>query len=414
MKITLVSNAPGVASGYGQQSAYLVQRLIADGHDVAVAANFGLDGRILDEGGYRVYPRDSDQYGIGLAPFQHGHHMAPQRPDEGWMLALYDAWPLDSWGDEVFRTVPVAGWYPVDHLPVPPEVLPVARKTRLVIAMSRFGQEQFAAVGVPSRYVPHAIDTAVYSPTAKGGFRAGMGIPEDAFLVGIVAANIGSTPPRKGWGEMFFALGRFMRDHPEAWLYVHTNKAGIRGVPLHVLEVAAGIPAERVRYVDQVAYRMGMVTPEAMATMYASLDVHLLSSYGEGFGIPVVEAAACGTPSIVSDGTAQRELVGAGWTVAVEPFWDHNAGAWFHRPSIGSILRRLEESLADRGNQQRRAAARAFAEEYDVDLVHARYWRPVLAEMEASLAAPPPAAARAERRRAEKEARKAARHRPAV
>lgn len=408
MKITLVSNAPGVGSGYGQQIELLVHRLMADQHDVAVASNYGIDGRVVEQDGYRLYPRGIDKYGISLAPAQHAHHMSPARPGEGWMLVLYDAWPLDSWGDNIWSEIPIAGWYPVDHVPVPPEVVQVAKKTRLVIAMSRYGQDQFGKMGIEARYVPHSIDTDIYHPDARltVPVRKQLNIPDEAFLIGIVAANIGSTPPRKGWGEMFFALGKFMREHDDAYLYVHTFKRGINGVPLNVLEQASGIPPERIRYVDQFAYMNGLIDQRGMAAIYRAMDIHLLASYGEGFGIPVIEASATGTPSIVSDGSAQKELVGAGWPVAVEPFWNQNSGAWFHRPSVGSIYARLGEAYADRGNQERRAAARRFAEEYEVGLVYDRYWRPVLAEMEASLAVPA-AATRAERRRAAKEARRA-------
>lgn len=407
MKVTFVSNAPGVGSGYGQQSELLVSRLMAAGHDVAVASNFGIDGRIVEQDGFRVYPRGSDQFGISLAPAQHAHHMTPDRPSAGWMLALYDAWPLDAWGDHIWSEIPIAGWYPVDHMPAPPEVVEVARKTRLVIGMSRYGQEQFKVMGIDARYVPHGIDTGVYHPgaTLTKPVRRQLEIPDEAFLIGIVAANIGNTPPRKGWGEMFFALGRFMREHEDVYLYVHTSVPGIRGIPLNVLELASGIPPERIRYVDQFAYANGLIDARSLAAIYRAMDVHLLTSYGEGFGIPVIEAAATGTPSIVSDGSAQRELAGAGWTVAVEPFWNQNAGAWFHRPSVASILARLGEAYADRGNEARRAASRRFAEEYDVDLVFERYWRPVLAEMEAMLATAP-AVSRAERRRSEKAARR--------
>lgn len=410
MKITLMSNAPGVGSGYGQQAELLVSRLLAAGHEVAVASNYGLDGRIVEQDGYRVYPRGIDKFGISMAPAQHAHFLAPEEPDRGWMIALYDAWPLDAWGDKIWQEMKIAGWFPVDHVPAPPEVVEIARKARLVIAMSRYGQEQFTLMGVKAHYVPHSVDTSVFRPdaTLAKPFRQQLEIPADAYLIGIVAANIGSTPPRKGWGEMFFALGRFMREHEDAYLYVHTLKRGINGIPLNVLEQACGLPQDRVRWVDQFAYSNGLVGAGAMAAIYASMDVHLLTSYGEGFGIPVIEAAACGTPSIVSDGSAQRELVGPGWKVGVEPFWNQNSGAFFHRPSIHSIGARLEEAYADRGNQQRREDARAFALEYDADLVFDRYWKPVLAEMEAALAAPPEAVARAERRRQAKAARRAA------
>ncbi len=54
-----------------------------------------------------------------------------------------------------------------------------------------------------------------------------------------------------------------------------------------------------------------------LALMYNAADVFLGPSRGEGFGIPIIEAQACGTPVIVTNFSSMPELVR--WGVAVEP-----------------------------------------------------------------------------------------------
>jgi glycosyltransferase involved in cell wall biosynthesis len=125
---------------------------------------------------------------------------------------------------------------------------------------------------------------------------------------------------------------------------------------------------------------------------------------GEGFGIPVIEAQACGTPVIVSDFSAQSELVGGGWRVEGQPYWNEAMGAFLFMPYIGGIVARLEEAYASRGDAQIRQQAIDKAAEYDSALVFDRYWRPVLAEMEARLTVRPNRA----QRRAKKARGKAA------
>jgi glycosyltransferase involved in cell wall biosynthesis len=143
------------------------------------------------------------------------------------------------------------------------------------------------------------------------------------------------------------------------------------------LAQACGIPEGKIIYTDQYAYRMGL-KPEMLAAMYSAFDVLLSPSMGEGFGIPVVEAQACGVPVIVSDATAQPELVGSGWAVGGVPDWDEAQGSWLHLPDVFEIAASLDEAYEGGGDREE---ARRFALGYDHRLVYNDYWRPVLAEL---------------------------------
>ena len=77
-------------------------------------------------------------------------------------------------------------------------------------------------------YVPHGIDTDVFRPQPenKAAIRAELGIPEDAFLIGMVAANQGNPSfSRKGFPQAFQAFARFAHEHKDAWMYLHTQRA---------------------------------------------------------------------------------------------------------------------------------------------------------------------------------------------
>lgn len=56
----------------------------------------------------------------------------------------------------------------------------------------------------------------------------------------------------------------------------------------------------------------GYVSDLDLAKLYRSAVATVLPSFGEGFGLPVAESLACGTPVIVSDLPALRELAGEG------------------------------------------------------------------------------------------------------
>jgi len=56
------------------------------------------------------------------------------------------------------------------------------------------------------------------------------------------------------------------------------------------------------------------LTDELLVESYNSFDVLLSASMSEGFGLPTLEAMACGVPSIMPDNSANTELVkGHGW-----------------------------------------------------------------------------------------------------
>jgi glycosyltransferase involved in cell wall biosynthesis len=409
MRITWYSNAPWAATGYGQQTAQVVSRLKDDGHAVAVTNNYGLYAASMEWEGITVFPAGKDKFSNDVAPANH----VAWRGD--WLITLYDVWPLRR---EMFGDARIASWVPIDHDPVPVEVADWC-KTVTPIAMSRFGQRMLKQAGIESIYIPHGIDTQAFQPreaTSKGiKPREAMKIPADAFVVIINAANQGGreaaydggAPPRKAWGEMFTALAVFMRKHSDTYVYLHTDRVGIQGVDLEALAHAVGLPFERVHWADPYALATGRISQVDLAAIYSAGDVLLSTSMGEGFGIPVVEAQACGLPVIVTNFSAQPELVGAGWTVEGQPFWDAAQGSWFCMPYIPDIVMRLEESYAARGDEELITKAIAKGAEYDADRIYELHWKPFIAQMEAQLVAPVAVRPNRAQRRAKK-ARRAA------
>jgi glycosyltransferase involved in cell wall biosynthesis len=118
------------------------------------------------------------------------------------------------------------------------------------------------------------------------------------------------------------------------------------------------------------------ISQEVLASFYTMADVLLAVSMGEGFGIPVIEAQACGTRVITSDQTAQPELVGDGWLCRTQPFWDHAQKAFFHTPITESILECLEKAWeAPRTTSQ---DALNHAKHYQANEVFNTHWKPIM------------------------------------
>jgi len=190
------------------------------------------------------------------------------------------------------------------------------------------------------------------------------------------AANKGIVPNRKSFGQNLLAFSMFAKKHPDAILYLHTEQYGaMGGIDLTKLLAAVGVPEGQYKFVDQFAYR-NQIPDQVLAALYSSADVLLSVSMGEGFGIPVIEAQACGTPVIVSDWTAQPELCGDGWVVASQPDWDPMQDSWFCTPLVSEIVNALEQAYSRGGGHSDKAVE--WAQEYSADRVFDEHWRPLL------------------------------------
>lgn len=372
-KLLWHSNAGWSPTGYGQQTGLFAPR-IAEHYDIGISAFYGLEGARLNWNGIITYPgMQPDMGNKTLLPHAKAHFGGDVR--NGLVVTLLDVWVM---APEMARKLNMACWVPVDHEPAPPRVLDFFRDSGAIpIAMSRFGQkmlEEFDPL-----YVPHGIDTTVYKPIDKKKAREITQMPQDKWLVGMVAANKGN-PSRKCFAEALMAFKHIADKHEDAGLYLHTEAQGIfNGVDLPRLIREIGIPGDRVYLSDQERLLFNPVGHETMAHVYSSLDVLLSPSAGEGFGIPVLEANACGVPAIVTDFSAQPEVCGAGWKVGYAPYWTTQS-SWQAHPKVADIAKALDEAYSRPAREVDAMAeqARAHALEYDVDYVMEDYMLPAL------------------------------------
>lgn len=355
MRILWHSCAPWEPTGYGGQTAIWTRELARLGHDVAISAYHGVAGREMEWEGLRVFPAP---LGAGANALMGAHYRAHKTD---LLIMLADLW---TYGPGTFKGMRAAAWTPVDTDPLSVlDAAVLARSAVTPIAMSQAGRaalEEATAKHVAC--VPHGIDTTQdFRPLpARDKVRAAFGV-DGLFVVGVNANNI--DPVRKALPEQLLAFARFHGKHPQSVLLLHTMARMAGSLDLPALTARLGI-ARAVRFADQDRMQAGTFDVGHMRAWYNACDVVLNATYGEGFGLPAVEAQACGTPVIVSRGTSGPELVGPGWLVDTEPWWNPTHRAWWHRPSVAGLERALEEARRDAA--ARRARAREFALAYDI------------------------------------------------
>ena len=378
--ISLASNSPGASTGYGVQAELLTNKLLEHGAKVAALSNYGLEGRFdiikTKHGEIAHYPRGHSLYSEDVMGLW-AKDFASKHPElKPFLLTLYDVWVLNN----LKYDGEIISWVPLDHITLPPEVAKFLLRSNVTpITMSLHGQRQLEENGIDSVYIPHAVDTKVFKPTHefKGKpIREFLQIPEDAFLVTIVQANkANGLVHRKALAEQFLAFALFKQEHPNSFLYLHSEPSKVYGgFDFGRLLKAVGLDQSSVLIADSDQLRVGY-PQEFLAAIYTTTDVLLSCSYGEGFGVPVVEAQACGTRVITSGFAATQDLAAEdSWVVGGQPFWDEPQGAFFQIPFVNSIIGALKLAYeAPRGTSQ---TAIDFAKQFDVEEVWNKYWLP--------------------------------------
>ena len=388
MRFALSAPALHVQSGYGIQARHLAHHLKDAGHHVAVLAFQGHSGTIMNIEGITHYPAGKAQFNVDVAePWC--HHFGADV-----LVTISDLGNQDPavWGRLRAAGVQVLHWVPVDTseggaLPA----LSVNDHAMLTlgggqpIAMSRSGERIMRAAGHDPVYVPHGIDTTVYRP---------MEMTRPKHLDGkfIVACNaMYKDIYRKGFFELYGAYAAFHAKHPNSHLLIHSLTGYGPDYDHDDLCRYWGLDGTSVSFTDEDAILAGLVGPDVLAAWYNLADVYVCASWGEGFGIPVIEAQACGVPVIGTDASATTELVapGAGWLVESEPKWNPVHRRVWRAPSIAGLARaivqaeRMWRGPSTESWRRRKAAARQFAAGYDVDRVWDEYWVPVVKRCEA-------------------------------
>lgn len=369
------SNAPWAATGYGVQTRVFTPRIRDLGHEVAISAFYGLEGASIQWNQMTVYPRAFHPYGMDVVA-SHAHDCKADV-----VVTLVDAWVMQP--ERITKTgARWCPWFPVDHDPIPDPVLDQVRHAYQPIVYSKHAEASADQAGLQVAYVPHGVETDIYRPRDKAKARERLGLPADAYVVGLVAANKGK-PSRKALPTQIEAFARFQKRHPEAVLYVHSHlMPDMDGLDIPELFRLSGVPESAVRVCDQYRNIMGYAD-EVMAHLYSSMDVLLSATMGEGFGVPIIEAQACGVPVIVGGWTAMPELCGSGIVIGqdeAERFYTP-IGAYQYLPHTEAVEKALDLAYEMRGDKQVADNARAFAMRYDADEVTQTYWKPVLADL---------------------------------
>lgn len=382
LRVLFASDALHSTTGYGKQAVLAVAALHQLGVDVAFLNTYGLSGAHFDLPelpGVKIYSGGADGFANDVIPLAYEDWKADV------LITLKDT-PV--FRPEVVGKVRWVPMTPVDHEPAPPQVQQMVRAAWWPIAYAPNGVRSLRGIGLNPLYVPHAYDPDIYNPGDRQAARIALGWPQGPRIVSTVAVNRGGLPSRKAWPQLFEAMGivrRKLGNDAPVW-YCHTSHGedGFEGgVNLLALAHAHGL-ADRVLFPDQRAYRYaGGYGEDFIANVYRSSELLLAVSLGEGFGVPILESQACGTPVLGGRWAAAEDLL---WSepqltrADAVPFVD-NQGSNVFIPNPQRIATAILDHLDNPLTDVQRERMVSSAAELTIQRVADNEWRDAVSRM---------------------------------
>lgn len=197
-------------------------------------------------------------------------------------------------------------YFPSDGGGFPANCETILRKVDLPVSMSMYAQRQVKDLfNIDADYIPHAVDTDFYkpfSPEEKLLAKQKFGV-NGKFVFGCVARNQG----RKMLDRQLKSFALVKDQMPNAIMLMHTD----RNDPASYFNIDHLINQLGIKnrvYFTNMTHHSGIPYKD-MATLYNAMDAFFLSTSGEGFGIPTLEAMSCGIPVLITNYTTTWELV---------------------------------------------------------------------------------------------------------
>ena len=219
-------------------------------------------------------------------------YLMPYHPGVPSLVSCYDLIPLER--PDLFPAVKRLGYDLFHRLAI--------AATRGVLACS-----EATAAGIRERYrvapdrvhvVPYGVGPEFHPPGAAelARVRTGLGLPGTYFLF------LGSNRPHKNLPRVVAAYGRARAQEGDAFPPLVVAGPFDERYPEARIE-AARLPEGSVRF-------LGRIAEADLPALYGGALAFVFPSEIEGFGFPVLEAFACGAPTITSDTSCLPEVAG--------------------------------------------------------------------------------------------------------
>lgn len=225
----------------------------------------------------------------------------------------------------------------------PETAAPYSNRAFKLITPSQWSRAALVAAGYRPDdviVVPHGVNPDIFRPLAseeRARARRTLRLPPASF----VFLNVGGMMHNKGVDKLLAAFAAVHGRFPEARLILKDS------APLYdihaktrVAEFRRGQPAlASERVMNAISFISQNLRQRELAVLYAACDAYISPYRAEGFNLPPLEAAACGTPMAVTAGGASDDYFDPrlGLQIASKP-WMHPQLGLGRDPDLDSLV----------------------------------------------------------------------------
>lgn len=308
----LYADAYGATTGYSIVAKNLAEQLAKDGtFDVYFQQIVDNSPAFITPEGVKVLPAFAER---GTQVYLNGilNHLKIIAPDI--FVPISDTFLMvrDGIHNINYTGVDLCPYVLIDANDIPDNSFEILDKATKIFTASKHGQKQLDKFFYPSEVIYHGVEK-VFKPSKdkeeRDRIRALFGYdPKD-----VVFLFIGRNFPRKRPLRLLEAYAIHKKNNPDskARLLCHMSDRNnqIYNIERFIrrLERKYNVTLD-IKFTED--HQLGKGAPvEQIAKMYQLSDFYISAASGEGFGLPIVEAMACGKVPILADNTTTEEFL---------------------------------------------------------------------------------------------------------
>jgi glycosyltransferase involved in cell wall biosynthesis len=235
------------------------------------------------------------------------------------------------------------GFKPAAYKNTPLTIVTPSHWSKTGFLRAGFVDEQIAVV-------PHGVDLSIFKPIdheIRIQYRSLLGADKESFVI----LSVGGMMPNKGIDVLFAAYIELKRKYPHIKIVLkdQSNLYGITAnevINQYCYQNNINITSEAMReIVAGVVCITDNLNLTQLNALYASADCYVSPYRAEGFNLPPLEAAAAGTPIIVTKGGATDDYIHESFALQVDSQIRSINNGNYLEPHLESLIEQIEKLI---------------------------------------------------------------------